>query len=533
MPLSLSGSLQITGSIVSPDFVLGATNPTYSSNLLTNGNFSGNADGWTLYSGVFYINNSLSASYTLGIPIASAPFSASAGKSYKVSFTLSDVANDTVQVYFDSISSNPIGLGNGTYEFITTPAEGQVAYQENIYFDIDNYSTGATYTLTSASVSEATIPGGVLFTSGSQTILDVFTDNTSRINIGLGAGSGSYYADQIFIGDRAGSGGSGAGSGVVAIGSKAAYGMQNNNSGITAVGDLAGERPDGSSYSIFIGSEAGNVVTSSANSVYIGYRAGKQAYNSNGSIFIGAQSAFDGAGVNGSSNSNFIGYSAGAGADQSSNSNFIGPYAGQNADNCSFSTFIGNKVGFLASNATGSFFVGSWTGFSTNAKNSIFIGDRSGLYQQNAVYSIFLGYQSGYNYNGISSAGQLGRNNIIIGTNIALEDGRQDSINIAGLIFATGSYFSDSYLFDNGVTEPLSGEMFSGSANGKVGINQPLPSYSLDVSGSIGLTDILVLGSKAVLPTTNVPSGSIMASGSDANFKPYFWNGSTWTSMVG
>jgi hypothetical protein len=58
---------------------------------------------------------------------------------------------------------------------------------------------------------------------------------------------------------------------------------------------------------------------------------------------------------------------------------------------------------------------------------------------------------------------------------------------------------------------------------------------SLQITGSVRIT-----GSNALLtldpyvgalPTTGVPSGSFANSGSEANLKPYFWNGATWTAL--
>jgi hypothetical protein len=34
------------------------------------------------------------------------------------------------------------------------------------------------------------------------------------------------------------------------------------------------------------------------------------------------------------------------------------------------------------------------------------------------------------------------------------------------------------------------------------------------------------------LPTLNVPTGSVLSSGSGVDNKPYYWNGATWTSLL-
>jgi hypothetical protein len=215
------------------------------------------------------------------------------------------------------------------------------------------------------------------------------------------------------------------------------------------IGVQSGQLATNSYASNFIGLYAGYLSSNSFSSNFIGEQSGNQADNSDGSNFIGS---FAGRQSNFSNNSNFIGKFAGNSAKYSQNSNFIGTNSGNSAVSASYSNFIGNSAGFNA--VTSSF--------------SNFIGYRAGQNVQSSSYSTLIGYQVSYKSSGIN----IGSNNIIIGTNITLADGRKDSINIGGLIFGSGSY------------NTITGNPSSGSANGKVGINQPLPNYSLDVSGS-------------------------------------------------
>jgi hypothetical protein len=64
--------------------------------------------------------------------------------------------------------------------------------------------------------------------------------------------------------------------------------------------------------------------------------------------------------------------------------------------------------------------------------------------------------------------------------------------------------------------------------NGNVGIGTTSPSSKLHISGA---NSIMTLSPIDPLPTTNVPSASFATSGSGANLKPYFWNGSTWAAL--
>lgn len=50
------------------------------------------------------------------------------------------------------------------------------------------------------------------------------------------------------------------------------------------------------------------------------------------------------------------------------------------------------------------------------------------------------------------------------------------------------------------------------------------------VTGSVSISSMLTLATTDPLPAS-APTGSIMVSGSDANNKPYYWNGATWTAL--
>ena len=86
----------------------------------------------------------------------------------------------------------------------------------------------------------------------------------------------------------------------------------------------------------------------------------------------------------------------------------------------------------------------------------------------------------------------------------------------ASLTAATASYV-------NPLTQSL-------TINGFVGINQPNPQYSLDVSGSIRLSQALLLPTQKPLPVA--ATGSLATSGSNL----YFYNGTGsnggWTKVV-
>jgi len=229
------------------------------------------------------------------------------------------------------------------------------------------------------------------------------------------------------------------------------------------VGNLAGFGANATSYSVFVGEQAGYNSSNSANSTLVGAFAGFGAYSSS---FITA-----------------IGYSAGISMSNAGNATVIGPFAGY------------GSIGSIGSNSQG-IYAGAAT---SGSIYSTFVGPYAGYQMSGSSYSNVIGYNAGFR-------STLGNNNIIIGTEVTLASGSSNSINIGGLIFGSGSYFSTS-------------SVSSGSANGYVGINQPNPQYSLDVSGSIRLSQALLLPPQNPLPIA--ATGSLETSGSSL----YFYNG--------
>ena len=66
------------------------------------------------------------------------------------------------------------------------------------------------------------------------------------------------------------------------------------------------------------------------------------------------------------------------------------------------------------------------------------------------------------------------------------------------------------------------------SGSGRIGIGTTTPQSQLHITGANAL---FTLSPIHPLPTSNVPSASFATSGSGANLKPYFWNGSSWNAL--
>lgn len=525
MPLSLSGSLLITGSIVTPSNTIQGFTSSFGSELLSNPTFSGSATGWYLGSDVVYYNNSLSCSYDgTGEPIASASFSVVEGVEYFVNFVLSDVLNDDVASYTNINGGYINQVGNGTWEYSFV---SNFTGTDEVVFDLWNYNPGASYILEEVSVRALNIlpvsfTGPVNFSSGSVTLtggsLTVSGSISSTSPIGILAKTGSA----IFLVDP--------------------YVSNFNTTNSIVLGVGAGLNTPNSPDSIFIGSNVCSNVDYSQKSVVIGNQASVGGTNMEYNAIVGYEAGSSGDGVDGVLyNNSILGYRAGFKSRNAQQCTMIGTSAGSSVNSPLSSVFVGSFAGFesnfdYSSDKSNSIFIGLFAGSnSPKLKQGVIIGDSAGQNSTLSSGSVFLGYEAGRYAPSASDSIIIGkragrtenltagpsRNNIIIGTAVTLEEGRQDSINIGAIIFGTGSYYSNE-----------NANAYSGSVNGKIGINKSVPQYSLDVSGSIGLTDLFVLASKDTLPVSNVPSGSIMASGSNADFKPYFWNGATWTSLI-
>lgn len=225
---------------------------------------------------------------------------------------------------------------------------------------------------------------------------------------------------------------------------------------------------------VFIGLDSGFEASNAYGGIFIGSGSGYQAQNADNSVFIGNQTGWLASNAN---SSNFIGHNSGYNATDSNYSNFLGNESGNGATDAHNSNFFGDNAGNGATNAHYSNFIGASTGLNAiNSSGSVFIGHAAGFLQPNSAYSILLGHFVGTNFFGTN---ELGKNNIIIGNSISLDGGRENSLNIGGVIFGSG-------LFSPGIDDIE----FTGSVeDGRIGINQPYPNYNFDISGSFGVSE--------------------------------------------
>lgn len=384
-------------------------------------------------------------------------------------------ANSVISASYSVSASHLIGgINIDTGSLVTTASfnayTGSAASQ---FAGTASFATTASHALTVATASIKT-SGTTLYSTDPATS-GFSTQNGIFLGAKAGGNATNAYAS-IFLGDTAGTSASSA--------------FSSN-----FIGATAGFSASNAINSNFIGQGAGFVASASTYSNFIGYLAGHMnnaGYGPSYSNFIGSEA---GRSANNASNSNFIGSGSGFQATNAYRSNFIGQGAGYQATNAYRSNFFGFEAGYQATNANDSVFIGLYAGRNASASpNSIFIGNAAG-YQQtsNASYSTYLGYQTGYN----GGSNNLGSNNIIIGTNISLPNARNNSINLGGVIFATGSYSTTT------------GNPYTGSqANSRVGIAKDLPNATLDVAGNTIISGSLTATNQILISTGSATAPS-------------------------
>jgi hypothetical protein len=245
---------------------------------------------------------------------------------------------------------------------------------------------------------------------------------------------------------------------------------------ITLIGVNAGVDATYANNSNFLGVGAGYIATNAAYSNFLGASTGFGASSSPFSNFLGAQAGYNA--IN-AAYSNFLGFQAGYGATYANNSNFLGVQSGYNAINAAHSNFIGYFSGKDALNASYSNFLGRQAGHeATNAYHSNFLGFSAGYGATNAYHSNFLGFKAGYSFTG----NNVGSNNIIIGTNISLPNGVNDSINIGAVLFGVNTH--GNIAVETSITP---------KSDGRIGIGVVTPTAVLELRASTSLDAALKL----------------------------------------
>lgn len=377
----------------------------------------------------------------------------------------------------------------GSEIHITTGIDNKIIISGQTLFNKRPMVNGTGVLLSGEVVGNNVNIENVVYTTGTQTVVgkktfsNVLSANVLKTNWIISEDNvqyGQLGSLSNFIGERAGvQDNSSIINNVNFIGYEAGFDIRGLNINSNLIGNSAGLSSNNIESSNFIGYQAGLSTIDSYESNFIGYQAGSSSYQNIRSNFIGYLA---GGGDESSSNydSNYIGNQAGYYSSLCQNSNFIGYEAGAYAIGCSFSNFLGNGAGAGSVGSTSSVFIGSFAGNSTfNCYNSIFIGKSAG-YQN--IYTL-PPYDSFSLLIGNYTSGKL--NSIAIGQGAANSTEKQ--LNLANVIYATN--------INTGIT-PSSTPVL----NGKVGILNDNPQYTLDVSGDCRITGQTVF---AIRPTVN------------------------------
>jgi hypothetical protein len=183
---SVGDVLTVSGGGSNATIRVDSIGPTYGSELITNGSFTGNANGWTLNTGWAYDSNNVVHSSCTGMLEQSIVY-AGTSTTYLVSFDISNYVSGNFTVWYNRNTTTGVTYsGDGTKTFsITLNLTGST------YFGIAP-STDFVGNIDNISVKQVTIVAGAIITSTLTNPGTGYTVNTNY-NITGGTGSSAIY----------------------------------------------------------------------------------------------------------------------------------------------------------------------------------------------------------------------------------------------------------------------------------------------------------------------------------------------------
>lgn len=238
----------------------------------------------------------------------------------------------------------------------------------------------------------------------------------------------------------------------------------------TFIGEQAGKSTTSGNNNISIGRFSGGFNQSGSSNVFLGLWAGVgNAASTTGSRnnFLGQYAGFSNASGN---ENNFLGVSAGNSNSSGCFNNFFGTGAGRDNTTESYNTYIGHSAGYSSKTGEHNNFFGSKVGYSNRGSYNNFFGRCAG-YSNTGCHNTFFGEYSGFNSTGSHNTffGKYAGCNVRAGTNNTF----------------FGEYAGCS--------------VRTGSNNFIVG----------DITGTIGLSDTIILGTGTTSRLTINPSGAV------------------------
>jgi|GEM_PF-2431296 hypothetical protein len=418
------------------------------SELVTNGTFTGGTTGWTLGSDVAYGTNNAVSTHAGGDASLNTTFDTVSGKTYRISYTVSN-ANGPNYFYLANNTGyyDPPTLNGAHVFFFTANFTGT----ETITFDDWNGIVGDTWRLDDVSIKQVNALTPSLQVIG--------TDGKKELSFGegmfgnLAIGSSALYAnttgvDNTAIGHNAlrsntsGSENVTFGSSALhsnttgydnaAIGYRSLY-MNTTGAGNAAIGPIALEFNTTGRENVAIGSTALRFNTIGSDNTVIGPGALRSNTTGSSNVGIGSSALFYNESA---TNTVAIGYAAGLGPS---------PYNSQGA------TIIGFSAG---------------RSFGTGSDYNTLLGYNSGFGITTGARNVLLGHSTiTASYNQVTT----GSNNIAIGNDVAIASSTlSNQLVIGNLIYGTG----------------LSGTGSTVSA-GNIGIGTTSPTSQLHTTGTV------------------------------------------------
>ena len=195
--------------------------------------------------------------------------------------------------------------------------------------------------------------------------------------------------------------------------------------------------------------------------------------------------------ITASINSTIIGPGAAQFISRSVSDVIIGKEAAADANNLVENILIGQSAGYSSSILTTNIAIGtSALANSDGVSDSISIGTNAGYNNSNVTSSIYIGYEAGQNTDNAY-------NNIIIGNYQNLPSGRNNSLNLAGVIFATAS--AD-------LTEARVGIMVSNPTSASLQVNGNV--WATSFTGSLNGTASFASTASFAATASNVQGGT-------------------------
>ena len=312
MVMTTGGNVGIGTSTPNAKLVVSNTVAATGPELITNGSLTGSAAGWTLGNCAAYGSNQVTLTNTsCSQRYVTAPsFSTVAGRTYYVTFTISNVSDDLVYFYFNQNTIAPEWgpYHNGTY---TIAVKTTYTGTESIFFGSWYNNAGSTWTIDDVSVKEAPAVTPSFVVNG--------YDGSSILTVGSTFGN-------LFFGQAAGS-------------KTASYLNTFQN---TFIGNFSGKENTNGNRNTFLGYNTGSANTTGYLNTFIGNGAGAANTTGASNTFIGENS---GNLTSTGFNNLFAGHAAGSVNTSGYFNTFIGPYAGYYNTTGAYNTTLGFIAG--------------------------------------------------------------------------------------------------------------------------------------------------------------------------------------------